>query len=146
MQGREHEVHWTGKELVEMALQEPEPTAREMLENLAARDAMRAALLRRLGERGIMLAPACGVTAFRHRERSWPAGGRSIGLLEAMAPLTFVNLLGLPAMVIPFDMTAEGLPVGVQLVGQPYDEELLLEVAVRLEEARGAFPAPPLAG
>ena len=63
-----------------------------------------------------------------------------------MAPLTWVNLLGLPAIAIPFDVTAEGLPVGIQLIGRPYDEELLLEVAVRLEEARGPFPAPPLAG
>jgi Asp-tRNA(Asn)/Glu-tRNA(Gln) amidotransferase A subunit family amidase len=93
----------------------------------------------------VLLAPACGVVAFRHRERRWLIGERWIGLLEAMAPLTPVNLLGLPAMVIPFDLTADGLPVGIQLIGRPYDEELLLELAVRLEEARGPFPAPPLA-
>jgi len=143
MEGREEDVHWTGKELVEMALAEPEPTAREMLENLAARDAMRAALLRQMGPKGVLLAPACGVTAFRHRERSWAAGERRIGLLEAMAPLTWVNLLGLPGVVIPFELSEEGLPVGVQLIGGPYDEELLLELAVRMEQARGPFPGPP---
>jgi Asp-tRNA(Asn)/Glu-tRNA(Gln) amidotransferase A subunit family amidase len=42
-------------------------------------------------------------------------------------------------------LTPEGLPVGVQLVGRPYEEEILLEVGMRLEEARGPFPAPPLA-
>jgi Asp-tRNA(Asn)/Glu-tRNA(Gln) amidotransferase A subunit family amidase len=31
----------------------------------------------------------------------------------------------------------------VQIVGRPYSEELILEVAVRLEEARGPFPGPP---
>jgi amidase len=31
----------------------------------------------------------------------------------------------------------------VQLIGRPYEEELILEVAVRLEEARGPFPGPP---
>jgi Asp-tRNA(Asn)/Glu-tRNA(Gln) amidotransferase A subunit family amidase len=45
--------------------------------------------------------------------------------------------------VIPFGMTEDGLPVGVQLVGRPYEEEVLLGVAVRLEEARGPFPSPP---
>jgi len=54
-----------------------------------------------------------------------------------------VNLLGLPAVVIPFGMSKEGLPIGVQLIGRPWEEELILEVAVRLEEARGPFPAPP---
>jgi Asp-tRNA(Asn)/Glu-tRNA(Gln) amidotransferase A subunit family amidase len=29
------------------------------------------------------------------------------------------------------------------LLGRPYDEELLLELAVQLESARGQFPAPP---
>jgi Asp-tRNA(Asn)/Glu-tRNA(Gln) amidotransferase A subunit family amidase len=35
-----------------------------------------------------------------------------------------------------------GLPVGVQLVGRPYCEEQLLELAIRLEEMRGPYPAP----
>ena len=110
--------------------------------NLAARDAMRAALLRQMEETPLMLWPACGVAAFPHRTRRWPAGGRDIGLFQAMMPVTIFNLLGFPAAVIPFGMTPDGLPVGVQIVGRPWEEELVLEVAVRLEEARGALPGP----
>jgi amidase len=87
--------------------------------------------------------PACGVAAFPHGQRRWSAGTGEIGLLDAMAPLTFSNLLGLPAIIIPMDRTVDGLPVGIQLVAAPYGEELLLELAVRMEEARGPFPAPP---
>ena len=61
-----------------------------------------------------------------------------------MMPATPFNLLGLPAMVIPYGISESGMPVGVQLVGRPYDEELLLEIAVRLEDARGAFPLPSM--
>jgi Asp-tRNA(Asn)/Glu-tRNA(Gln) amidotransferase A subunit family amidase len=142
MEGREQQVHWTGLELVNKALEEPAPTMEQVVENLGARDAMRAALRRQLREYPVLLLPACGVTAFPHRMRCWTAGERSIGLFEAMAPLTFSNLLGLPAMVIPFEVTASGVPAGVQLVAGPYGEELLLETAVRLEEARGKFPLP----
>ncbi len=137
------EAHWTGTELFSQVWDQPEPGAQQVLENLAARDAMRAATLRQLDRHPVLLAPACGVIAFHHRERRWPAGEESIGLLDAMAPLTFVNLLGLPAMVIPFDLSPEGVPVGIQLIGRPYEEELLLALAMRLEEARGAFPRPP---
>ena len=91
----------------------------------------------------LLLLPACGVPTFRHRERRWNVNGKSIGLFEAMMPVTPFNLLGLPAAVIPFGMSEDGLPAGIQLVGRPYEEELILEVAVRLEEARGSFPAPP---
>jgi amidase len=142
--GREQDAHWSGTELMYRALAEPQPTVKDVLANLAARDAMRAALLRQMQEVPVIIAPACGVVAFRHRERHWQIGDRSIELIEAMAPVVPVNLLGLAGLVIPFDVTPEGLPVGVQLIGRPFDEELLLELAVRLEEVRGPFPAPPL--
>ena len=90
----------------------------------------------------LLLMPACGVPAFRHRERRWKAGEKEIGLFQAMMPVTPWNLLGFPAAVIPFGFSEDGLPVGVQIVGRPYSEELILEVAVRLEEARGPFPGP----
>lgn len=141
---REQDTHWTGMELVNKALEEPEPTMRQVVENLAARDAMRSALLRQLREYPVVLAPACGVTAFPHRTRRWETDEKPIGLFEAMMPLTFSNLLGLPALVIPFDVTADGLPVGIQLVAGPYGEELLLELAVRMEEARGPFTSAPV--
>jgi Asp-tRNA(Asn)/Glu-tRNA(Gln) amidotransferase A subunit family amidase len=116
----------------------------EILEYLAARDRMRAALLRQMEETPILLLPACSVTAFRHRERRYETPERPIALLDAMAPATPWNLLGFPAVVIPFGMTHNGsLPVGIQIVGRPWEEELILEVAVRLEEARGPFLAPP---
>lgn len=143
--GREQDAHWTGVELRNSALEQPEPTMTEVIENLAARDAMRAALLRQMREFPVILTPAAGVVAFHHRERRWPTPSKTIGLFEATMPLTPVNLLGLPAMVIPFDVTAEGLPVGIQLIGRPFEEETLLELAVRLEQARGPFPAPPMA-
>jgi Asp-tRNA(Asn)/Glu-tRNA(Gln) amidotransferase A subunit family amidase len=143
IEGREPEAHWSGTEFMNRALEQPPPSAIEILENLAARDAMRAALLRQMRDFPVLLAPACGVTAFRHRERRWATPEKEIGLFEAMMPLTFANLLGLPALVLPFELSTGGLPVGVQLIGRPYDEELLLELGVRLEEARGPFPAPP---
>jgi Asp-tRNA(Asn)/Glu-tRNA(Gln) amidotransferase A subunit family amidase len=141
---RLEDAHWTGTEFLDKALAEPEPTVQEVLENLAARDRMRAGLLRQMEDVPVLLAPACGVVAFHHRERRWATREKSIGLFQAMMPVTPVNLLGLPALVIPFDLTQENLPVGIQLVGRPYEEERILEVALRMEEARGPFPAPPI--
>src|SRR5262249_38363592 len=142
--GREVDAHWTSTEFLETALKEPEPTAQQVLANLAARDAMRVAFMRQMEEFPVLLLPACGVTAWRHGERRWATGGKRIGLFEAMMPVTSINLLGLPAVVIPFGRDENGMPAGVQIVGRPWEEELILEIAIRLEEARGAFPAPPL--
>jgi Asp-tRNA(Asn)/Glu-tRNA(Gln) amidotransferase A subunit family amidase len=140
--GRETDVHWTALEFLELALAQPAPTVEETIENLAERDRMRAGFLRQMDRVPLLLMPACAVPAFRHRERHWQAGDSEISLFQAMMTVTPWNLLGLPAVVVPFGFTDSGLPVGVQIVGRPFCEELILEVAVRLEEARGPLPGP----
>jgi Asp-tRNA(Asn)/Glu-tRNA(Gln) amidotransferase A subunit family amidase len=137
VQGREADAHWTGLELTERALTLPTPTAQDVVLNLAARDAMRTHLFRQMGEFPVLLTPVCGGAAFPHRERPFD-------LLNMMEPVTVFNLLGMPAMVIPFGMTADGLPVGIQLAARAHEEELLLELARRLEEVRGPYPACPI--
>ncbi len=148
IQGREADAHWTGTEFLADALQQnakAAPSVEQLLLNLAKRDRMRASLLRQMEQVPVLLTPPCGVTAFPHRSRCWKVGDEEIGLFQAMMPATPFNLLGLPAVVIPFGMSAAGLPIGVQLVGRPYEEESILELAVRLENARGPFPSPPTA-
>jgi Asp-tRNA(Asn)/Glu-tRNA(Gln) amidotransferase A subunit family amidase len=61
-------------------------------------------------------------------------------LFQAMMPAVLANVLGLPAVTVPMAISAAGLPIGVQLVGRPYEDEALLEIAARLEQARGDFP------
>lgn len=141
--GKEDQLHWTGTELLTQALAEPEPDVKEVLEQFAIRDRMRTTLLEQMETHPVLLLPACGVAAFPHRSRRWPTPKKEIGLFEAMMPLTPFNLLGLPGLVIPFGVNEHGLPCGIQLVGRPYEEEILLEIAVELEAARGSFPTPP---
>jgi Asp-tRNA(Asn)/Glu-tRNA(Gln) amidotransferase A subunit family amidase len=139
-EGREHEVHWTLLESLGGAA----PSADQVLLNLAARDRMRAALLRQMENTAALLMPVSGITAFRHRQRQWQISDQTVGLFQAMMPAVLANVLGLPAVTVPMAISAAGLPIGVQLVGRPYEDELLLEIAMRLEKARGpAFPCPP---
>jgi len=64
--------------------------------------------------------------------------------MDAIRTVSPWNLFGMPSMSVPVAFDADGLPAGVQFVGLPWSEETLLELAVRFEEARGAFPAPAL--
>ena len=131
--GREAEAHWT---LLE-SLSAKEPTAEQALMNLAARDHMRASLLRQMEHIAALVMPVCGITAFRHRQRKWEIDGKEIGLFQAMMPAVVANVLGLPSVTIPMATSRDGLPIGIQLLGRPYEDQLLLELAVLLEEARG---------
>ncbi len=148
--GQEANLHWTGTEFYDRWKDKPAPSAKQILENLTARDAMRTSFLDQMREVDAIIAPVCAIPAFRHRERRWetatnplglfqakPLGlfqAKPLGLFQAMMPSTWVNLLGLPSLAIPMSRTEEGLPVGVQIVGRPYEEELLLEIGIKLEE------------
>lgn len=138
VEGREAEAHWT---LLE-SLSPANPTGEQAIVNLAMRDRMRASFLRQVGEDAVVLMPVCGVTAFPHRQRKFVVEGKEIGLFQAMMPAVVANVLGLPGVTVPLAVSKEKLPIGVQLMGRPYADELLLEVAVRLEAERGAWVLP----
>ncbi|MEQ8378127.1 Asp-tRNA(Asn)/Glu-tRNA(Gln) amidotransferase subunit GatA [Parvibaculum sp.] len=53
-----------------------------------------------------------------------------------------VNLAGLPGISVPAGLSAEGLPLGLQLIGRTFDEETLLRAAYAIEQAAG-FTAEP---
>ena len=141
--GRESEAHWTGTEFYDKFKDKPEPTGRQVVENLAARDAIRRRILEQMADVPVLLMPACGVSAFPHRQRRYHTETKDIGLFQAMMPLTWVNLVGFPALTLPFTIDEEGLPVGIQLIGRPWEEETILDLAIRLEQVRDPPPGFP---
>ena len=56
----------------------------------------------------------------------------------------WLNLTGFPGLSIPMGCSPEKLPIAVQLIGRPFEEEQLLEVGKILESERGVFPSPPI--
>jgi aspartyl-tRNA(Asn)/glutamyl-tRNA(Gln) amidotransferase subunit A len=53
-----------------------------------------------------------------------------------------VNMAGLPGLVAAAGKSAEGLPLGLQLIGRPFDEETLFSLGHAIEEAAGRAPFP----
>jgi Asp-tRNA(Asn)/Glu-tRNA(Gln) amidotransferase A subunit family amidase len=119
----------------------PAPTLDALLASCTARDHLRTSILSRMSGVPILLSPVCTAPAFRHGEGTWCGLN---GFRETMRASQWVNLVGFPAISLPMHLSPNGLPIGVQLIGRPNEDELLLEVAAKLEEARGPFPAPQI--
>jgi aspartyl-tRNA(Asn)/glutamyl-tRNA(Gln) amidotransferase subunit A len=54
-----------------------------------------------------------------------------------------VNMAGLPGIAVPAGLSAEGLPLGLQLIGRPFDEETLFSLAAAIEQAAPKIELPP---
>jgi amidase len=115
-------------------LKEAPPTAEDILINLAARDTLRTKLLAHMDRYPYLLAPIAKVPTWRHNAFPGP---------ESIAPLTYANLLGLPAVTIPVSVE-NGLPTAIQLIAKPWHEEDLMDLAEAIEHRREPFPSATL--
>jgi Asp-tRNA(Asn)/Glu-tRNA(Gln) amidotransferase A subunit family amidase len=106
------------------------------------RDVVRMQVFSQMRDFPILLCPVASVPAFRHGERSWNIDGQTVRYLDAWSYTEWFNLLGTPAISIPFGRSNEGLPIGVQIVARPWEEEMVLATAAELEAQRGPWQPP----
>ena len=144
-EGRECDLSPLLKQFLEYSAAEPAVTAETLLDAWLQRDTLRAQFLAQMERYPILLCPAAVIPAFQHGERSWQVEGKTVNYLDAWSYTEFFNLLGNPAAVVPVSHSPEGLPIGVQIVGRPWEEEQVLSIAVTLEAQFGAWKIPPLA-
>jgi Asp-tRNA(Asn)/Glu-tRNA(Gln) amidotransferase A subunit family amidase len=143
-QGRESELSPLLKEFLGWVTAEPPHSGDTLLDTWLRRDIVRGRILAQMRQRPILLCPAAAIPAFKHGERSWLVEGTMVNYLDAWSYTEFFNLLGSPGAVVPVGQSAEGLPIGVQIVGRPWEEELVLAVAAEVERGAGGFHKPEL--
>jgi aspartyl-tRNA(Asn)/glutamyl-tRNA(Gln) amidotransferase subunit A len=54
-----------------------------------------------------------------------------------------VNMAGLPGISVPGGLDGQGLPLGLQLIGRPFEEETLFSLGAAVEQAAGSFRPEP---
>jgi amidase len=140
--GRRDELSPTFCNFLEIAEAERALTAKSLLQSWAECDMVRSQLLAEMQEFPVLLMPVCAIPAFRHGERQWTVEGRELNYLDAMRFTQWFNLLASPAAVVPVGRSDEGLPIGVQIAGRPFDDEIVLAVATAVESEFGYRPPP----
>jgi Asp-tRNA(Asn)/Glu-tRNA(Gln) amidotransferase A subunit family amidase len=142
--GREKELSPILREFSSWVSAEPAHTSESLLDMWMQRDVVRREVLDQMNTFPVWLCPVAAIPAFRHGERSWEVEGRCVKYLDAWSYCEWFNLLGFPAAVVPVGKSPEGLPIGVQIVGRPWQEETVLAIAREIEIACGPGPAPPI--
>ena len=107
----------------------------------ADRDLLRADILRQMRDTPILLSPVSTSPAFRHGQGNYLLG---TGYRDTMRFSQWLNLTGFPGASVPAGVSNEGLPIGVQVIGRPFEDELVLAVAEAIEQARGPWLVPPV--
>jgi aspartyl-tRNA(Asn)/glutamyl-tRNA(Gln) amidotransferase subunit A len=110
---------------------------------------VRAQKIRTLIKRDFEQAYAAGVDAIL--TPATPSSAFGIGEKASADPVEMylndvftvtVNMAGLPGIAVPAGIDGQGLPLGLQLIGRPFDEETLFAVAQVIEEAAGRTVLP----
>ncbi|MFQ5791018.1 MAG: amidase family protein, partial [Acidobacteriota bacterium] len=109
------------------------------LDELVTRwDRFRLAMHSFLAKYDLILCPVHAGAALPHGTTSEPDKARGFSYTPAY------NLTGWPAVVVRTGATREGLPVGVQVVAQPWREDVALAAAQHIETALGGWRRPDL--
>jgi Asp-tRNA(Asn)/Glu-tRNA(Gln) amidotransferase A subunit family amidase len=140
--GHEKELSPVFQDFLEIAHAQSPLTAESLLQAWSDCDVVRGRLLAEMEEFPLLLMPVCSIPAFRHGERKWMVEGRELRYLDAMRFTQWFNLLAAPAAVVPVGRSDDGLPIGVQIAGRPFEDELVLTVAGAIESEFGYRPPP----
>ncbi|TMS32565.1 hypothetical protein L596_000385 [Steinernema carpocapsae] len=97
---------------------------------------MRTELHSLLAENAVLLFPGFSFPAQFHHQALWTGCNISY--------TSIFNSMGLPSFAVPTGLNKEGLPTGVQVVGAPNSDALLLAVGRKLDKAFGGWTAPGL--
>ena len=135
--GREHEggsfVRWR----LGTADETPPPTLDEYIANWMERDRLREDLLQWMETTPIIIAPVGATPAYEHDALKVTVNGSTFGTFRAFSYAQTFNVFDLPVVTIPVGKSNQGLPIGVQIVGPSFAEEMVLTVA---EIVQRAFP------
>jgi aspartyl-tRNA(Asn)/glutamyl-tRNA(Gln) amidotransferase subunit A len=108
------------------------------------RSALRHEVARALRDVDVLAFPTTSTTAPATTDAQFDGGFLDAIAVDAMCRFNFLgNLTGLPALSAPVGLDARGLPIGLQFVGDAWDEATTLAIGAHLERVGVATPKKP---
>jgi amidase len=124
----------------------PAPAIDDYINSWLERDRLRAELLGWMEQTPLLVTPVGATPAYKNGTLRVTVGGRTMSTFRAFSYSQTCNAFDLPAVVVPAGRSLEGLPIGVQIIGRPFAEEMVLAAAEIVEEALGGWQMPARLG
>ncbi|MDB5081544.1 MAG: Amidase [Chloroflexi bacterium] len=119
---------------IKLRKEEPSLTIPEIVGLMARWDRFRATMLGFIQDYDVIISPACAGPAMRH--------GETLENIGAFSYAMTYNLTGWPVVIVRAGTSPEGLPIAVQVIAQPWREDVALAVAQHIEsQLPFSFPA-----
>ena len=113
----------------------PPPTLDEYIAGWMERDRLREELLEWMRTTPLIIAPVGATPAYAHDTLKVTVRGSTVGTFRAFSYAQTFNVFDLPVVTIPVGRSNDELPIGVQIVGRPFAEEMVLAAAEIVERA-----------
>jgi aspartyl-tRNA(Asn)/glutamyl-tRNA(Gln) amidotransferase subunit A len=131
--GRESELHAVGAGIVGT----PDPSFGDFAAAHAKVEALRSAFAGFFQKYDVLLTPVTPMTATPHGAQELVVNGVKAPWTHVLAATCPFNMTGLPALSVPYALSSEKLPIGIQLVAKWLDEDTILRLGAMLERRGG---------
>jgi Asp-tRNA(Asn)/Glu-tRNA(Gln) amidotransferase A subunit family amidase len=142
--GRETEAGWKLLKILRQT-QEAGPefedkikAAERLADVVLEREKLREKLLAWMKTFPLILAPVGATAAFPHGTETISAGSGAVSVFRAFSYCQTFNVFGLPSLAVPAGRTVTGLPLGVQIIGRPFEERTVLAAGKVIQQAFGS--------
>jgi len=122
----------------------PVPTLDEYISSWMERDRLSEELSSWMNDVPLLIAPVGATPAFKHDTLKLTVGGSKLSAFRAFSYSQTFNVFDMPSVTVPAGVSSEGLPIGVQIVGRPFEEDTVLTAAAIVEAAIGGWQSPKL--
>jgi len=137
--GKEDQVHPLSWKLLATQEEAGRMSYPEFLDAWVQRDLFSARLAKRMQDFPVLLCPVASVPAYPHGQREWTIEGRKATYPQIFSYSQVFNMTGNPAAVVPVGRSAEGMPIGIQVVARKFEDATAIAVARKLEVLLGSY-------
>lgn len=113
----------------------PAPALDEYIAGWMERDRLREELVQWMETTPIILAPVGATPAYPHDTLKVTVNGSTFGTFKAFSYAQTFSVFNLPVVTVPAGKSNDGLPIGVQIAGLPFAEEMVLAAAEIVQQA-----------